>query len=783
MKRRIKQTLLKSLFYSPSGYCKKQLDKYKDEIFPGQDDFICFLQEVNYEVVVDLSMRILHRLVFGMRCTPTISLLKNIHKLENYLQYETKDGYIGRDHLVHLVNVYLLGVYIYFYHKGFREAISQQLESCRHGYPAYRQEGNSLTLDFVKCWKLFALSHDVGYSVEAYSYCDSAKKDKFKDEFFQVNRIHEFLTREYASKALSRILGLALVLESSGEVTLDKRLKSSMESGKFCLQSPVKDFACESCQDRTVCNDASRFSLLPRSVDASTIMFARTVLEPGSFAAVLETEDHTVLAVILPCGTSLSQDKVYINRQVARGYTEAALLKSAYSSRTSLGRTLSWRYYSTKVEVALKPMFELLLRDIKTSDVDDRLNWSDFQGLVEAVRDLIPVTKSVFSSDGSYFENLCFCIYLNIMNTLGIYRSARQELYSENSKVKSLTLRDLRLAFTRNLNEKISQAIDSATSSLPDKPAGVDWISTHVRLLFSRVKESIQDPQFERTTFESITEQLGAQSQYVLQVFNFFRGFERLLSVSEIEGNVYSNFNPNKMNLFSFLADEPRPYRDDLFFKTFEGADFQRYLSFQKSSNHGIHSYSVMSLIRQMVSRSTTFAYGVDISEVFASTGSSTVELDQVDSRLRWLLKFVFNIHTDRDLRAHRYDLDVLSDLPLFGVLLHNEILSEFVDNNNKQVFGSCISIDKAPFVYLCILSDELQRWERKRNANQAFVSLPYSTYADRYNLQIRGNQIEIQEFANGADISALVMDFNSSFGRKLCASREILSLNISENG
>ena len=60
----IKRTLKKKLFDNPRVINLKKYLKLKKVIFPGEEDFILFLEESNYEKVVKLARKIVFRLYY-----------------------------------------------------------------------------------------------------------------------------------------------------------------------------------------------------------------------------------------------------------------------------------------------------------------------------------------------------------------------------------------------------------------------------------------------------------------------------------------------------------------------------------------------------------------------------------------------------------------------------------------------------------------------------------------------------------------------------------------------
>ena len=123
---RINATLLEKLFADPNPQQENPevLDIYHKlfyRMFPGKNSFIEFLQVQNYDKQYMLAEEIIHRLCYTSNFPPSFFAIKDVISVENY-QKETvnaTDPYVPRDHFIHLVNLYLLGIYIFFYNPQF----------------------------------------------------------------------------------------------------------------------------------------------------------------------------------------------------------------------------------------------------------------------------------------------------------------------------------------------------------------------------------------------------------------------------------------------------------------------------------------------------------------------------------------------------------------------------------------------------------------------------------------------------------------------------------------
>jgi hypothetical protein len=169
---RINETLLFSLFEKPEPQPKnKRVKEYFDylhtRIFPNPNDFIDFLTAQNIDRQYESAERIIKRLCYYANFPPSYYALMDVVCVEHYQKtgISNMDLYIPRDHFLHVVYLYMLGIYVFFYNPEFYSRIVSSNKYERQGNSVGNIECNCIK-DFVSEWKYFCLFHDVGYTVE-----------------------------------------------------------------------------------------------------------------------------------------------------------------------------------------------------------------------------------------------------------------------------------------------------------------------------------------------------------------------------------------------------------------------------------------------------------------------------------------------------------------------------------------------------------------------------------------------------------------------------------------
>ena len=125
----IRHTLLRSLFFDRPPYFGELLAENINRVFPGKDDFIRFLQESDSQKRTSIATELLLRLAreSGM-FIPTRFLTLLLQAEEQYAPSTASRAYVPQDHFVHLVNLYLLGVYVFTHHKKFHRMLKRYFE-------------------------------------------------------------------------------------------------------------------------------------------------------------------------------------------------------------------------------------------------------------------------------------------------------------------------------------------------------------------------------------------------------------------------------------------------------------------------------------------------------------------------------------------------------------------------------------------------------------------------------------------------------------------------------
>ena len=164
--RKMDDTLLECLFVNPAPLQrhKKTYSDLYGRLFPDKNLFVKFLKVNEHSERVELAKKIISRFCLDSTYPPPYQAIKKLLDIESGENNHGTPNYTPQDHFVHKVNLYLLGIYTFFYHKTLNRDISRQFNNKREENSQNRLLNS--TKDFISSWKYFCLFHDIAYPIE-----------------------------------------------------------------------------------------------------------------------------------------------------------------------------------------------------------------------------------------------------------------------------------------------------------------------------------------------------------------------------------------------------------------------------------------------------------------------------------------------------------------------------------------------------------------------------------------------------------------------------------------
>lgn len=137
-----------------------------DTIWPGKDGFIEFLRAEQTDMQIMYAKLIAERISFGIQLSFPVSLFQSLIKIEEEGNDNPNNGYVGQDHVVHTVYLYIVGIYLYFNMKIFHDHINRYFFNDKYVDGKRMDTLAQTVLCFIKSWQMFSFYHDLGYAIE-----------------------------------------------------------------------------------------------------------------------------------------------------------------------------------------------------------------------------------------------------------------------------------------------------------------------------------------------------------------------------------------------------------------------------------------------------------------------------------------------------------------------------------------------------------------------------------------------------------------------------------------
>jgi len=791
----IRQTLKKNLFDTPKPVKELRHVFYlwNEMMFPGKVEINAFLMEDNYQKSEDIAKRILLRLCYETSFSPPTKLLFNLLDLESNIGQNEKEQFVAKDHFVHLVNLYLLGIYIYFYHESLNKPILEFFKKSYRGNKSLSKEGLSANSSFVfiKAWQYFVLNHDLGYPLE---YVNSKKDKKERDENVRFldpfSKLTKYFYKDVSLKSITKLILLGQILDSSCE-TFQDRIEPLL--GEDDLQKIIFSNSNITASDNEKFNSGSNdMTELDsggerKDVETSKNFEIREFIFLDKVFGIRAL--NTVLAVvnkfdIIPVLTRKNEEEPLIflipNREQnthevifsdffkgkKSSISKQTIIENAFSAKST--NIYQWTYY---IKPSLKKDFHQSLQ--MHFPILDKENYNLLSNFLinEANFNFTLISNDVIFSEFSY--QLYYSLYHTLdleaddpMNLTSLERTYRiiipilgdfhkklpQQLSSLFSRALEKVLNSGSLQV--DSEEKITDFIVKVLTELGDNNKEIAENLT--KKVSIDLKEQIRIRKLIFDTWHACRKKIEIELD-LNSILNTYKGFSKTLDLSKYS-NIFGHggaFNElfETISSHGYKWDDFQSYKPNYAEKWFDFYDHGISSALVAANMNDIYDQVNLKIANRRKSNSKSF--GNVISEI------SLVELGISESFLM-----------TKDIWEH-LNHKVLSEVQ-FAILMHN-IYPRFFKASSK------ISIKKSPFTYFAILADSLQPWDRKKLLNQAIQKLPYSTYGNRFNLQINGLVFEIHEEGDSIDIKQRIDALRTYLNEYLENASQNIKLSFSE--
>lgn len=239
---------------------------YFHKIFPDSREFSTFLTTSSDQKRLESAMRILDRLNFCSNFPIVEDVYANLVRSETEKLSGKDDSHVGQDHFVHTVNLYILGIYLFFNHPVFHGRLIDYFFDKRQRESELETRKQLAVKSFLSAWKYYVCSHDIGYPLESLVDQNGQIQDaRFRPFMQQYAHLHEYQAYGMTLKMMAKLI-FCLYLFQNARQTLRKINCGSNESldGQWLdrAESPETRYSLSSVIELSGCGDYVRLEFV-----------------------------------------------------------------------------------------------------------------------------------------------------------------------------------------------------------------------------------------------------------------------------------------------------------------------------------------------------------------------------------------------------------------------------------------------------------------------------------------------------------------------------------------
>lgn len=758
----IRTTLLDALFRRPKPISRNSYYNAQSQLFPGRTTFQQFLMTTDTQDLHFLARAILNQLANHHYAVPPTRLLFNLADFEDKNRDAVKGGdYIAQDHYIHLVNLYLLGIYLFSYHRGIHRFCSAQLGAMKREMLGknYQRKGHHSGRStnyhiFATAWAQFVLFHDLAYPLERIAPTERTSKLTWLKPF---DRIYKSLLKDCALRALARLIVARDLLDSTGaslgEIYLQHEtrvyvrtirsgrpvfvpVEKSDESNGGAWRSPNDAFA-ETVE--SILSEWSAAMLLFRVRSADAVRTLGPVVPDCSLAAVLEGGTGAPYVMVFkdrdvsPVWFFAPQD---LPRSVPREPTRC--WESAFLSGAPPSADCAWHYFVLDPENVIASMIEGTV-GLEIGDLEEiHANLSENKHFREAgLISLEPASTQMYIAFDSLSQVLGYADNEAVERVNQIFsgyeagfRSAAGRLHSVASNVigdlikesleRDKAFKPLTVVSRGDQDQRAEIVTEFVWSAFDDKGRE----SFRQRIARSLSNEIVKD-----VTFEESVRRAHQSIRSILQPM--------LLPKGDDVGNVLPSYFRAAIDLRQGLEVASEPSVDVKLTRCGLpplGELTRDYLPAWALEQEGYEEGFVDHGLGAACLALSAAAFFSKVHEVLVDHSGSGVE-----SGIK-LLRLAVGTTSSLDEEWLRLENTLLSGEVAATIATHNLYPNRLPRANRSYR----TRMSTTPFAFLALLADGLQKWDR-----QALVDLPRSEAVhvlpgDRFDLEIVGDLLHV---------------------------------------
>ncbi len=755
MKDGINKTLLESLFTNPKPLSRRYnlYINLKDRIFPKCDEYINFLSTNDIDEKIELAKSILNRLCFHSNFPPPYQLFINLIDYENDDINKSKSStYIPQDHLVHIVNSYMLGIYVFFYHRIFNRDLTKEF--------IYKRKECELdpvlnaTKDFVSSWKYFCLYHDLAYPIESLYKIDESKKilsvDKNKIKYIDpYNKIVTMQINDWVLKGLARLITIYELINDPANRTIDiifnKNLYKTyiLQDGNITIDNNdiIAKYSDFICIDK-ICT-SEHLKLLSGFVEESNIIQVLFDAYSEIPVAFKINEDNKAYYYLLNSsfGTNVGSKALEYLKN------DDLIIDDKYKTRYLLNDPKKLFDYVFDIKIDGNNVVKIINEAIKKKEnpalksntidfyhITSRLELDNY--IYQHYTTLNSFKNDIYGKDYKISIQKALNGIININNSTRIY----------NKYLNNYLFYIISDAF-RNIIEKDKKNVDKLVSKLTDNSTGKPYDEVK-KLVSNYIDNSLNEVNINKIKDEVISQIMKNIEEQINNEINESNAIALAMtkiSVIFIKNTEIILAKENSFNM-EFILDKC------------EANDFIKEVTDEiRTKINELRNVDIKEIVNKYNTEFSVFDHGIVGSllflyNCFVSNNSIKLLMNSKKEFTKAMRSMCWQVNNDEfdSKLVNNYRHVFLSTFD--AIFSHNIYPADFQSNLSKKWMTY---INQSSFTYFCMLIDSLQRWNRKKYHEHSINWLPLFSN-DQYDISIKDDQLIISLISYTKDFEAI---------------------------
>lgn len=685
MKNGINSRLLKELFERRSVMQGAELyERFFPMIWPCENNFVEFLKAEESSVKLSFAKKIYdYERAEEEVFLPEFSINELIKVQQtNITKHESE--HIAQDHVIHCINLYVLGIYLFFNVPIFQRKL----------IPSYIEKYDSTLsadyefIDFLKKWKAFALYHDVGYVFEALT--SNAKEKEMNYDFSKYNHLCQYFLHDCVCRSVARTILAAFLLaqsSSSFDITM-----LNFQNGNW---QNINGEILQEIEIREKLEDFRGFKKIENIFSPFGLRHVLPFIKNDPMLILVMDKTNNLASIIISKPNSeptILKNNDTIERKTLQLIAEHVPICS---------KNFTCFYFSREPNQSIKKMYY----ENECSPFGDEV-MSYPKALPQTLRTKLSLLFDDNSADSAYYELFTWIqdYFSEVYPTTEIADIIRKK---QDYYYKSVLLTYIIKEIKRHLNDKIITSVDLASE--------VSKLSEQIKNISINkiVDDSTSLYDMEEGITGTILEYFCFLQKGLNQVLDFLKN-ESLVTTSDNDDFAINGFptdNEWKKQLYSTLD----------FYANGLGLDLDDMIKYKPSYSLFDHGVVSAALLYQIVAFCGCFSKE-SVSKCFKPIQASWDNFESLFSP------------SNRELQKYA---DVV-----FSILIHN-IYTKKVQPTYGLEYTQ--DINENPFCYFCALMDLLQKWNRPKQIDFSLLDLPEDHFLNgEYDIEVLNGKIFI---------------------------------------